>query len=232
MRIVSYNVHRCIGADCRQDPDRIAAVLCDLQADVIGLQEVDCDVTHEEHVDQLAHIADHVRMEAVSGAAMLRAYGGYGNAVLTRHRVTGVERHALAIGRREPRGALRVGLETAELGPLSLWVTHFGLRGRERRAQSRSLCALLEADDTATVVLMGDFNEWWRGPVTRCFDRGLGRAPGPRTFPSWWPLLRLDRLWVRPPERLVELVTLRSAATRIASDHLPLVARLEAGRPP
>ncbi|HSL91086.1 MAG TPA: hypothetical protein VK863_00435, partial [Candidatus Limnocylindrales bacterium] len=40
-RAVSYNIHRCVGMDGRKDPGRVAEVIRELGADIVGLQEVD-----------------------------------------------------------------------------------------------------------------------------------------------------------------------------------------------
>jgi endonuclease/exonuclease/phosphatase family metal-dependent hydrolase len=41
VRIVSYNIHGCVGTDGRRDAERVAAVLEALAPDVVALQEVD-----------------------------------------------------------------------------------------------------------------------------------------------------------------------------------------------
>ena len=40
VRVATYNIHRCRGMDGRTRPDRTAAVLASLDADVLALQEV------------------------------------------------------------------------------------------------------------------------------------------------------------------------------------------------
>jgi len=41
LRIMTYNVHRCVGVDGRADPRRIAEVIAAYQPDIVALQELD-----------------------------------------------------------------------------------------------------------------------------------------------------------------------------------------------
>jgi endonuclease/exonuclease/phosphatase family metal-dependent hydrolase len=71
--------------------------------------------------------------------------------------------------------------------------------------------------------LLGDLNEWRgrRGGVS-ALDRRLSRVPAPRTFPSWLPVLPLDRIYAAGAIDLRRVAVHRSTLARIASDHLPL----------
>jgi endonuclease/exonuclease/phosphatase family metal-dependent hydrolase len=62
------------------------------------------------------------------------------------------------------------------------------------------------------------------GRPLRWLHARLGRTPTLPTFPAGLPLLALDRVWVHPR---AALRALRVHRTRVASDHLPLVADLE-----
>jgi endonuclease/exonuclease/phosphatase family metal-dependent hydrolase len=76
-----------------------------------------------------------------------------------------------------------------------------------------------------TVILLGDINEWVSmSPWLRDLHSHLGKSHCPRTFPSRFPLLALDRIWVRPKDNLQSIRAHKSALSRIASDHLPVVA--------
>ena len=77
----------------------------------------------------------------------------------------------------------------------------------------------------APLLLMGDFNEWlfWGRPL-RWLRTHFGHIRSPATFPSRWPLLRLDHILSDPQERLVDLGVFQTPLARQASDHLPLIA--------
>ena len=65
--------------------------------------------------------------------------------------------------------------------------------------------------------------DWLSRPL-RWFNRILGRSVVERSFPSRWPLLALDRVWVRPRPALLALKAHRSRMAERASDHLPVKA--------
>ena len=214
LRIASYNVHGCVGTDGRKDAARIAEVIRELDCDTVGLQEVDY---------RLDYIAGRVGMRSIPGITLVRHDGPFGNALLTTRKVLDVRQLALGYGRREPRSALDVDLDVCGQ-KLRVIVTHLGLFAPERRWQVRKLIELVRETQERLVVL-GDINEWFpfSRPV-RWFNRLLGHSVVERSFPSRWPLLALDRVWVRPRPALLALKAHRSALAAAASDHLPVKA--------
>lgn len=225
--VATYNVHRCVGTDGRHDPDRIAAVIREIRADAIALQEVDSRAGVEGGIDQFAWLARATGMRPIAGPTLRDHRGHYGNAVLTRLPVLETRRVDLSVPGREPRGALDVELG-AEGERLRLIVTHLGLRWSERRRQVARLVALVGASTPGLLALLGDMNEWI--PVGHSLDplrRVLGRAPRRRTFPAPRPLLALDRIWCRPASALQALRVHATPLARVASDHLPLRAELQ-----
>lgn len=222
--MASYNIHRCIGADGRCDPDRIAAVLQEIEADVIALQEVDADHWVKGGIDQLDFLAQSTGFEPVPGPTLSSGSGHYGNALLTRLPLKAVRRHDLSVVGREPRGAIDVDLD-ADGQLLRVVATHLGLRPRERRRQLRALADLMDTEGDVRAVLLGDMNEWIPGALRGLHAR-LAASPALRTFPARRPLLPLDRIWVHPRESFREIRVHRSLSAAIASDHLPLVASI------
>jgi endonuclease/exonuclease/phosphatase family metal-dependent hydrolase len=111
---------------------------------------------------------------------------------------------------------------------LRVVATHLGLSVHERRAQTRTLMSLAGKEQT-TMIIMGDFNDWfWPGSVRRVLSRVCPARTRFRTFPSWLPLLRLDRIYCRPQGAFVECFTDR--AGRLYSDHLPVIADVVPGQ--
>jgi endonuclease/exonuclease/phosphatase family metal-dependent hydrolase len=223
MVVATYNVHRCVGADGRADVERVAAVIRELSADVVGLQEVACahDPGGASQLDRLASATGRV---AVAGPTLHRAGATYGNGVLLRTAPARVRRLDLGVAGREPRGALAVTLPGAHPG-CRVVVTHLGLRVAERRAQVDRLIAFLADDDGpgAPLVLLGDFNDWTVRPrALRRLERHVGPSTPVRSFPARWPALALDRILVRAPVHLGGVRAHASALARRASDHLPV----------
>jgi endonuclease/exonuclease/phosphatase family metal-dependent hydrolase len=225
LRVATYNVHSAVGSDGRFDPDRIAQVVSELDADVIALQEVESKNGAEDMLARLAAASGH---RAIAGPTMLRPDSSYGNALLTRCDVVDVQRVDLSVAAREPRGALDVRLACRGTG-LRVLATHLGLRPAERRQQIRALLARLEGGECVLTLLLGDLNEWflWGRPL-RWLHRYFRQTPAPATFPARFPLFALDRLWVKPRGRLRRVYVHGSPLARLASDHRPLVAEIDA----
>jgi endonuclease/exonuclease/phosphatase family metal-dependent hydrolase len=220
--IASYNVHRCIGRDTRCDPDRVADVIRELDADIVGLQEVGGDT------DQVAHLAARAGYHAIAGPTLLREDGHFGNALLTRRPTRAVRLVDLSVAGREPRGAIDADVEVAP-GTCRVIVTHLGLRGYERRRQVEMLLAnVVEQATPELVVLLGDLNEWL-GParVLRRLRASFACA-AVASFPTVRPMLALDRILVRPASAFVTLRAHDTPLSRWASDHLPVLAEVRA----
>ena len=227
LRVASYNVHCCVGTDGRYDVERIAGVIRELASDVVALQEVESPFGEHGESDQLSHLARSAGFaRAIAGPTLVRGRGPFGNAILSRLPVRAIRRVDLSVARREPRGALDVDLECDGL-VVRMIASHFGLRSEERALQWRLVFAALDNDCTPTTIVLGDFNHWWwRDRLLQGIEARLGKTPAPRTFPSRRPIFALDRLWVQPRTALVSVHSVRTALTRIASDHLPLRAEL------
>lgn len=216
LRIASYNVHSCCGADGKKDAQRIVQVIQECGCDTVGLQEVDY---------RLDYIAHKLGMEPVPGLTLERHDGPFGNALLTRRKVLGVRRLGFTYSRREPRNALDVEIEVAG-EPVRVIVTHLGLWPAERRYQVKRILNLIKDTPTCErVVVLGDINEWLPyGRPLRWMHGLFGRSPAERSFPARWPLVALDRVWVRPRHALLALKAHRSPLAQVASDHLPVKA--------
>jgi endonuclease/exonuclease/phosphatase family metal-dependent hydrolase len=216
LRIASYNVHGCRGGDGKKDAARIAAVIEETGCDTVGLQESDY---------RLDFIAQKAGMQAIPGLTLLRHDGPYGNALLTRRKVLAVRRLAFTWSGREPRNALDVDLEVGG-ETVRVIVTHLGLWPAERRFQVKKILHLLrETRVTERVMVLGDINEWLPlGRPLRWLNGLFGHSIVERTFPARWPILALDRVWVRPRHSLLALKAHRSPLAQLASDHLPVKA--------
>ncbi len=224
LRVVSYNIHQCVGTDRRRDPERVAAVLREIDADVIGLQEVDARPGAATDSMQMQYLAGALGLHAVAGPTIVRHDGHYGNALLSRRPVLDVRRVDLTVYRREPRAAIDADLDVGG-AVVRVIVTHLGLLPGERRVQVRRLLDVLGAHDSNATVLCGDINEWFAvGRPLRWLNARLGRAAAVRTFPTFCPVFALDRLWVNPRAAAADVRAHVTPTSRVASDHLPLVA--------
>jgi len=222
LTVVSYNIHRGRGLDRRVNLDRIVEVLRETEPDVVGLQEV--------FGSQAGRVGRELGMEVVMSPTRSGPSGHLGNAVLTRLAVRSHHRFDLSSLGREPRGGLRVDLEAGRT-VLHLFNVHFGLAFGERREQVELLLCreILRAPGLpGPRILVGDFNEWLPGPVVRQLRREfcVGRRRARRTHPAPFPLFPLDQIFWDAGLVGEPLHVHRSRLARVASDHLPVVARL------
>jgi endonuclease/exonuclease/phosphatase family metal-dependent hydrolase len=224
--VASYNIHAGVGTDGRRDLARVGRVLRELNADVIALQEVDCDLDDFNSLTRAGLLAERSGLRGIWLPTHFRKEGHFANALLTSlplRRARGVD---LRYGRSEPRRALDVELGVGD-ARLRVIATHLGLRPAERRHQVRELLAISARDACETSVLLGDINEWFiAGRPLRWLHAHFGYAPALRTFPSRFPLLALDRIWAHPPAVMARMWRHESAESRRASDHLPVLAEL------
>lgn len=226
LRIATYNIHSCIGNDRLYDPARTAAVIDELDADVVGLQEVSARPEIEAMGDQFAFLAAATGMAAVAGPNVVLRHTRYGNLLLSRRPVLGSRCVDLSVAPYEPRGAVVADIDAGGGGTLRAVVAHLGLRVWERARQHAQLREISAARGDAAVVLMGDFNSWW--PDLRSLGYlgpRLGWRRSPASFPAHLPVLALDRIAAAPVDLVVGRVRAHaSPLARQASDHLPVVA--------
>ncbi|HZO23203.1 MAG TPA: endonuclease/exonuclease/phosphatase family protein [Steroidobacteraceae bacterium] len=225
LRIASYNIHGCVGADSRYDVERVAQVICELGCDTVGLQQVDGRPGLLTDSMQLEFLASSTGMSAVGNVMRIGTGQQYGNALLTLREVMAVHQYDVTFGGCEPRNLLDVALRACD-GVIRVIVTHLGQRAAERRFQVKKILTLLRTIPIGQpVVLLGDINEWLPlGRPLRWLNRMLGRAPTQRSFPVWAPLFAFDRLWTRSPAMVLTLESHRTSLSRLASDHFPVKA--------
>jgi endonuclease/exonuclease/phosphatase family metal-dependent hydrolase len=231
MRVATYNIHGCVGLDRQRKPERVADVIAGLDADIIGLQEVEGRESRTK-IDQAEHLAARLGLNLVEGPLLIEAKGSYGNALLTPHRVLEVDRRVYKRPGSQTRGLIDVKLEIPDLGPLRVIVTHLEVRDhRIRSTQLREIKHLIDDGPRGPTVLLGDLNEWWnRRLALRALDRSIHFLHSPATFPARLPLLRLDRIAVRGlrcADHDNRAHRVENRLSRLASDHLPLIADLE-----
>ncbi len=239
LRVATYNVHGCVGMDGKRSEARIAEVISELGADVVGLQELDLGRSRSKGLDQTAAIADELGWHWHFHPAMRQGDEHYGHAILSRHQLS-LRRAECLPGAppffcREQRAAVGMDVLT-ELGPVHVINTHLGLGRSERRLQAELLTSsdwLAASDTGGPLVLLGDFNSLPGSRPHRTLSlhlRDVRQLVRPRcacrTFPSSFPFLAVDHIFVNTALHPVGVSVHRTAIARVASDHYPLVAEL------
>jgi endonuclease/exonuclease/phosphatase family metal-dependent hydrolase len=241
LRLLSYNIHRAIGVDRRFQPERVASIIRYHNPDVAMLQEVDDGAPRSRELDLGRELARSLGYEhwAIGHNVALRK-GRYGNATLSRWPIQRERNIDLTIGFLKRRGCQHTRIAartpTGRTRRLEVFNLHLGLSARERERQvgllvrSREFTAL---PFEVPCVVAGDYNDWRSllRPIFvdmlgfRSATGGSGEGERPlATFPSFFPRGSLDRIYYRGPLRLAAARRCRLSLSRVASDHLPIVA--------
>lgn len=232
LTFASYNIRKAIGLDRRRDPDRILAILHEIDADVIALQEADRRFGRRASVLPLAAILEHTPYRPVPLAMKWGSIGWHGNALLVRRDIEILDSSVVQLPAIEPRGAIRADLGMrGRSGGCRLRVVgmHLDLSGLRRRQQVRHVLSdISNCDRDCPTVLMGDFNEWARrGGCLREFGSDWQVLVPGRSFPTRRPVAGLDRIVASADWRVIEAKVHHSALAARASDHLPVKATLQ-----
>ena len=226
LTVATYNVHRWTGLNgrSRPDPARAAFVISELGADLISLQEV---LRPSRRDDPLEALAEALGMHVAFAVTRVHKRGEIGNAVLSRWPISGLSMLDLSYNRLEKRLSVAVQLADGE-SELDVVATHLALADHTRKRQVRSLLEDPRLSRTPT-LLMGDMNAWRRCEATRELDEALDEHHNrdwPASFPAPSPVLALDRIYARGLD-VIEIGAHETRASRRASDHLPVVARVK-----
>jgi endonuclease/exonuclease/phosphatase family metal-dependent hydrolase len=212
-----------------------------VSADIVFLQEV--LGLHDRHSErfsdwpeqpQYEFLADSIWPDFAYGQNAVYPEGHHGNALMSKFPIIRHENCDVSISGPERRGllhsVLRIPHDGSELHAICV---HLGLREEHRRQQLKLLCQRVthEVPPDAPLIIAGDFNDWRLkadGLLSNCglhevFTRANGQPA--KTFPARFPVLRLDRIYVRNAGVHAPIV-LPSRPWSHLSDHAPLAAEI------
>ena len=239
LRVMTYNAHNCGGMDGRVSPKRIARVISQQMPDLVALQELDHGRLRSRGEDQATLIAGLLGYHVVFCPTVTNGAERYGHALLSRWPIEVIKVASLPNAPNtwwpEARGALWARI-TVHGTDLNIATTHLGLSPRERQAQMEALLGpdwLGPVIATEPVILCGDFN---LSPGSRPYGLVASKLRDVQThrhghqalstFSSIQPFMRLDHLFVSAHFEILRVSVPRNDLTRVASDHLPLLADL------
>lgn len=224
-KIITYNIHKGVGPfRALSVVDRVKLSLKESDSDFLLLQEVvgERQLERAQVERQLEALADKRWPYHAYGKNAVFPTRNHGNAILSSIAIKAFHNQDLTVYPIEKRGLLHCDLDWKKPG-LHLCSVHLDLFEYTRSQQVTALVAYLKkaipAD--APLILGGDFNDWARkvGKVLR-EELGLEEHSAP-SFPSWAPVLRLDRLYVRGI-KVQDFRVLKGSPWNRLSDHLPL----------
>lgn len=220
LKAVTYNIHIGKSAAGDLDLERTIGELKELEADIIGLQEVERFSPRSGLQDQAKQIGEALGMEYRFAPALKIGPFEYGNLLLSKYPIEAVKQILLS-SEKENRSALLATLNIHGR-QVAVAVTHLGLN-REERIGHVSLLQQEFSGVGLPLIVMGDFN------TTPDSDE-LGPWTQELQHVSQVPLVTLpaagkqiDSILVSREFSVGNVFTVQSAA----SDHYPLVARLE-----
>jgi endonuclease/exonuclease/phosphatase family metal-dependent hydrolase len=217
-------------------PSRIAEVITTTGADVVCLQELDVRRKRTGLVHQAEVIAEELAMHFHFFPAIRAESEEYGDAILSRYpmklvRAGGLVRPRVTL---EPRGALWVEI----MDGLTNWQvinTHFGLGRNERRVQAKEIAGWIkEAMEQRPMLFCGDLNSRTGSAVHQLLGPELQEAQiavhgyQQRTFSTFLRLVCLDYIYASSDVTFTRAQVVDTPLARIASDHYPLLAEVEA----
>ena len=243
LKMLSYNIHKGFSTGNRRYVlGKIRQAIQSVHADLVFLQEVLGDHKgHSERIEawpdepQFEYLADTIWSHFAYGKNAVYQKGHHGNAILSKYPFTAHENIDISTNRLEKRGLLHGVIEVpGQTEGLHVICLHLNLLKRGRMRQIERLAQRIDAEvpADAPLIIAGDFNDWRvdlsQHLITRLqvkeahFDIHDKHA---RTFPSWMPILKLDRVYYRG-FRTLAAKTLTGEPWRTLSDHAALYTEL------
>ena len=228
VKFLTWNIHSGVGTDGVQSYERIGEYLAHKHYDIVCLQEMDTRSDDRATQGDIARLKTQHFQGFHFAETVVKDNGAYGNAILSRFPKVSSSIIDVSFGAREPRNIQELVVDVHGQH-LRIVNTHKGLKKFERTHQINRLIDLLKGyrDSPLPTILAGDFNEWqliFRS--LKSVSQILHPCTTGKTFPSRFPLLRLDRIWCDPPELVSSTSRVIDAKTRLYSDHLPIEAYL------
>lgn len=244
LNVLTYNIHKGFSPGNRRFVlHQIRSALLAVNADVLFLQEM--QGAHQGHERHINNWPDCAQSEFLAqGTWNYYAYaqnatyriGHHGNAILSKFPLMDWENINVSPFRGASRSLLHGIIQTPGCAtPVHIICIHFGLLGMERQRQIAALCARIDSHvpRDAPLVIAGDFNDW-RGQAERLFSKPLDLQEAyqklhgqcARTFPVWFPMLAMDRIYYRGLQP-ISCERLLHAPWLHLSDHVPLVATFQ-----
>jgi len=234
LRVITYNIHRCIGGDRKVSPERISEVISVHQPDIVALQEAGCGLERPTSYDQAAIIAERLNFSTV-WIERERC----GNALLSRYPMKMIKAGGLHKPRRwhnlARRGVLWVEVEVPG-SRIQIINTHLGLTPASRLNQAKVLVGPEWLGSPAClppVILCGDFNTQPGSTVFKLLEKSLANVEkskanwqDEKTWPSSLPFLSFDHIFISNDLSVEAVIVPDDDFVRRASDHLPFFVQL------
>ena len=236
LRLMTYNVHHCMGRDGKISPGRIARIIARHDPDIVALQELNTN----DAVDQAEIIAQKLAMVYQFHPSFSVKKGRRGNAIFSKFPIRPIRNSSLPRLAQtplfEPRGALWVEIDVYGQ-KVQVLNTHLSLSSYEGLMQMKALCGPDWMENPAfqgPAIFCGDLNALSGSKICKTIGQKLKNTQfelkGHRllkTLPSFFPLGLVDHIFVGPGIRTVKVEVPKTALEKVSSDHLPVIVEVE-----
>ena len=240
MRLLTYNIHKGIGGRDRPIPARPDRPACSTRRTPTSSASRRWTATSAGRGSTTSPRCwprPWARSRALDQLVFPRGEGGYGNLILSQWPFAEADQFSIRKGRRKPRGAQIGRRRDARRADPALAHAHLGLNERERHWQVERCCRIRSsrgrhaADVLSRGTATTGATPWSAGPFARHGFRQVTWPPSRfRSFPAYLPMASLDKVFVRGPVAVESARVVKTAMSRRASDHLPVIVDFSIGR--
>jgi endonuclease/exonuclease/phosphatase family metal-dependent hydrolase len=240
IKVLSYNIHK--GFTIRNKEfvlSKIRDAIRLINPDIVFLQEVLGDHSNHKIDDwinnvQFEYLAHELWSHYAYGKNAVYEKGHHGNAILSKYPIISYDNINISTNPMEQRGVLHAVIDYNDQKVHALCL-HLNLLESGRRIQVKKICERINnyIPETESIIMAGDFNDW-KNKISVTFQEKLNMKEAylshhgkhAKTFPSYMPLLQLDRIYYRLVN-IKEAVHLRGDPWNSLSDHIALFATFE-----
>ena len=239
LRVLSYNIHKGFSLGKQKYIlDLIKESIQQFHVDLVLLQEVVGKygkIMPQISESQFEFLADGVWSHFAYGKNAVYDQGHHGNAILSLHPITKSFNLNLSTNRWESRGLLHAVLGLPLKRKIHVMSLHLDLFERGRQLQIQKACEYINQNTNPDdiVIFGGDFNDWGKKASHKIksetdMEETFFKLHGfyARTFPSFLPLLSLDRIYTKNLKP-IEAQCLHGPIWKKLSDHLAILAEFE-----
>lgn len=230
LRILCFNIHGGYDLKGHRDLRRVHTLMNKLDIDIGVFQEMETRPSYGGSAEDVDLLAGPERPYHLPGPTLKEGEGWYGNLIVSRYPIKRALVHDLETHKvLEPRNAVDALIETPDQD-VRIIGTHLSLSSMVRWHEINNLMKLADkVDDETTrpLFLMGDINEWrWPSKLLRHLNKTFIPLASEKSFPSFYPVFRLDRVWFNNENIQASAQTLTGPDASTLSDHLPVLVEV------
>lgn len=229
VKILTYNIHHANppSKPGKIDIEAIAAVIKSADADVVGIQEVDVNVSRSEFMDQAKRLAELTGTNYFFSKGIDLEKGEYGTLILTKHKILDQHRYDLPMPvKSENRSLAIVDIEMAGGKKISFANTHLDLKDENKVAQVKFVNDIA-ANYKKPLIFVGDLNATPDSEPIKLLEQKFVRnkKDNKPTHPNTGAKIEIDYILVSKGTKF-SWKKYKVVDASYPSDHLPLYAEI------